>query len=274
MALNLCPCPHLSSGLSRSSALPPKTWKHCWCPAPSAVENIRFSEVKWATVGTLSDIFAQCRLAWRVVLHSTSWYPQDDRYVFTVPPHRPLAPALRELEFQVGEWELERIFRIGFSDVVLDTVTGCICNVDDLRHVELLAGAHPASADLHKTVREIRISAAFWNNYVDVFESYPPQSPDGIVLAIEEWNDPSDQLRPMRISGLTVVKFCGHFDSSAKLQELQNILALIEPLAAHEVEVCVGNSVLELQWGNTKQDYLSAFQTALGDRWAACGHCM
>ncbi|KAJ7489205.1 hypothetical protein FB451DRAFT_1522674 [Mycena latifolia] len=82
------------------------------------LENINLSTVGDAGVQTLSDI-----------VHSHG--------VFA---HRPLAPALRELELQLEEEDLERVLQIGFSDVVLDTLTGCIINGHS-EDIELLARA-------------------------------------------------------------------------------------------------------------------------------------
>ncbi|KAJ7489288.1 hypothetical protein FB451DRAFT_1166976 [Mycena latifolia] len=54
----------------------------------------------------------------------------------------PPAPCtgLRELELQMKDKDLERVLKIGFCDVVLDTLAGCIHNGDS-NNVELLAGA-------------------------------------------------------------------------------------------------------------------------------------
>ncbi|KAJ6603295.1 hypothetical protein DFH09DRAFT_1301114 [Mycena vulgaris] len=38
--------------------------------------------------------------------------------------------------------------------------------------------------DLYKTVREIRIQTAYWEEYIESFATYPPQAPDGITLAL------------------------------------------------------------------------------------------
>ncbi|KAJ7080693.1 hypothetical protein C8R44DRAFT_906825 [Mycena epipterygia] len=64
--------------------------------------------------------------------------------------------------------------------------------------------------DLHKTVREKRILHAYWDDYVNIFESYPPQSSDGVTLAIQiarNYHEVPDTTRIMRIPGLAKIEF-------------------------------------------------------------------
>ncbi|KAJ6603296.1 hypothetical protein DFH09DRAFT_1270222 [Mycena vulgaris] len=90
-------------------------------------------------IETLSDIFRLCPRVSRLVLHSSqSWNPSDD-YDFQVFARRPLAPALRELDLRLNEADLERVVKIGLSDVVLETLSGCIYNGHFEGPVALLA---------------------------------------------------------------------------------------------------------------------------------------
>ncbi|KAJ7489253.1 hypothetical protein FB451DRAFT_1553114 [Mycena latifolia] len=77
------------------------------CLVPS-LENIRLSSTGDAGAKTLSDIFARCLVAWRVVLRSALWYRTQHEPDFQTFARRPLAPALRELELQLEDEDLER----------------------------------------------------------------------------------------------------------------------------------------------------------------------
>ncbi|KAJ7128320.1 hypothetical protein C8R44DRAFT_732660 [Mycena epipterygia] len=218
-------------------------WATLFVPS---LENIRLSFANDTNLGTLSDIFARCPLAWRVVLRCyDKWHPtpDDNRYNFTVPPCRSLAAALRELELQLGEHELKRVLNIGLADVILPTVTACISH-------------------LHKSVREIRILAWYWHDYVEAFEAYPPQPHHGFTLAVHGPFPAVDPAQPggiMRLSGLANVEFSSDYIHD---RSIQSILACIEPPTGRIVEVCIGNMKLDLP----------ALQTALAEPWAVCSH--
>ncbi|KAJ7348922.1 hypothetical protein DFH08DRAFT_131767 [Mycena albidolilacea] len=134
--------------------------------------------------------------------------------------------------------------------------------------------------DLHKTVREIRIHAEHWHDYVEVFESFLPQLQDGITLALDtSWgefpqirDDEGDFLRASKVlqmPGLFKVKFCGAKDSDYFLQTISDVLALIEPPTGRKVEVCV-----ELEIG--VHSALAALRSILLGKssWAVCSHCL
>jgi hypothetical protein len=134
--------------------------------------------------------------------------------------------------------------------------------------------------DLHKTVREIRIHAEHWHDYVEVFESFLPQLQDGITLALDtSWgefpqirDDEGDFWRASKVlqmPRLFKVKFCGAKDSDYFLQTISDILALIEPPMGRKVEVCV-----ELETGVPSA--LAALQSILLGKlsWAVCSHCL
>ncbi|KAJ7348914.1 hypothetical protein DFH08DRAFT_131539 [Mycena albidolilacea] len=242
---------------------------------------------------------------------------------------RPFAPALRELELDVFEdTDLVRVLKTGFSDVVLHTLKGRICNGHGEENVALLAGTLLLGVgplvdfklvdlmqdvelqdeaghvrhlqcwnsyfevrevwkhlslhyDLHKTVREIRIHAEHWHDYVEVFESYPPQLEDGITLAIDTsqgkfpqiWDDEGhfqQASKILQMPGLFKVKFCGANDSDYFLQTISDVLALVEPPAGRKVEVCV-----ELETG--VQSALTTLRSTLlenSSSWAICSHCV
>ncbi|KAJ7790563.1 hypothetical protein B0H14DRAFT_1241714 [Mycena olivaceomarginata] len=141
--------------------------------------------------------------------------------------------------------------------------------------------------NLHKTVREIRITS-YWDNYVDIFERHPPQHA-GITLVIAADTDfdtghmvPTDaplsddnrnMSKPMRIAGLAKVKFYGP-RAYLRVATITHVLAHIEPPAARQVEVCVGNR--RLVEGGIEQEVFNASQTALsGDScWTICSQCL
>lgn len=266
-----------------------------------------------ANLGTLSDIFARCPLAWRVLRRYDTWYPtpEDTRSNFTVPPGRPLAPALRALELQLDMEELTRVLSIGFADVILPAVTVSIANghyEDDVKLLiaALLPGLGPLLVfacidgqrielrdaaehtrcfdcdagfaikdawkylslhyDLHKSVREIRVLAACCDEYVDAFEAYPPQFPDGITLALHGFildGDLPQAAAIIRLSGLAKVVFSPHHQSLLEIQTILIVLACIEPSMGRIVEVCIGDMKVDL----------SALQMALAGPWEVCRHC-
>jgi hypothetical protein len=135
--------------------------------------------------------------------------------------------------------------------------------------------------NLHKTVREIRIHAEHWRDYLEVFESYPPQLEDGITLAIDTSrgnfpkirDDGGDVLRvsnTLQMPGLSKVRFCDARNSDGFLQTVSDFLALIEPLMGRKVEVCI-----ELTAG--VQSALMALESTLlgnSSSWAICSHCL
>ncbi|KAJ6483076.1 hypothetical protein DFH09DRAFT_1461606 [Mycena vulgaris] len=105
-----------------------------------SLEDVRLYLAGDTHMDTLAAIFRLCPLASRVVLHSTqSWDPYPDDYDFHEFARRPLAPALRELDLRVHEEDLERILSIGFSDVVLETLSACLYNGHSEDEVTLLA---------------------------------------------------------------------------------------------------------------------------------------
>ncbi|KAJ6603289.1 hypothetical protein DFH09DRAFT_1124117 [Mycena vulgaris] len=305
--------------------LGPTSWETLLVPS---LEDIRLYMAGGAHIETLSDIFRLCPRVSRVVLHSSqSWHPLDD-YDFQGFSRRPLAPALRELELRLDEADLERVVKIGFSDVVLDRLTGCIYNGHSEDEVSFLArvllpGVGPlrifecfdsqeitvcddaghtrrlqcwnedsnfeiqdvwkhlsAHYNLHKTVREIRIRAPYWDEYLESFGLYPPQKPDGITLVLsgipESWEDGTQMPQIMRIGGLAKVEFrrASAYDVLT-LEAMVQALARIETLGTHAVEVCIGNEEVKTR------DYcplpLPVFQAALAEvagNWLICGHCM
>ncbi|KAJ7885375.1 hypothetical protein B0H13DRAFT_903877 [Mycena leptocephala] len=128
--------------------------------------------------------------------------------------------------------------------------------------------------NLHKSVREIRIRPEYWDEYVEIFESYRPQLPDGITLGFEmDWNTDFPQLinsegdsiqttKIMQIPGLAKIEFCDSRNADLSLKTIIHILALIEPPTERKVEVCIG-----------KKSTGSALVT-LGNHWAICSHCI
>jgi hypothetical protein len=130
-------------------------------------------------------------------------------------------------------------------------------------------------------VREIRIHAEHWRDYLEVFESYPPQLEDGITLAIDTSrgnfpkirDDGGDVLRvsnTLQMPGLSKVRFCDARNSDGFLQTVSDFLALIEPLMGRKVEVCI-----ELTAG--VQSALMALESTLlgnSSSWAICSHCL
>ncbi|KAJ6603303.1 hypothetical protein DFH09DRAFT_1354578 [Mycena vulgaris] len=116
--------------------LDPTSWETLLVPS---LEDIRLHEAGEAPIETLSEILRLCPRVSRLVLHSSqSWNPSDDSD-FQAFARRPLAPALRELGLRLDEVDLERVVNIGFSDVVLDMLTGCIYNGHSESVVALLA---------------------------------------------------------------------------------------------------------------------------------------
>ncbi|KAJ7489207.1 hypothetical protein FB451DRAFT_1224046 [Mycena latifolia] len=289
----------------------------------SSMENIRLFKAGDAHIETLSAIIIQCPLAWRILFHSDlAWEPCPDDHAFQVFSRRPLAPALRELELRLAEDDLERVLKIGFSDVVLDTLTGSIYNGHGEDDIELLArtllpGIGPLLCyenldsqeivlrdgdgytrrlqcwnddsgfevrdvwqyfsihyDLHKTVRQIRIMTQYWDDYLRIFELYPPQSQDGITLGIrihEEWNDEADSVtatQVMRICGLAKVEFSSDRYFKLTLESILNFLARLEPSEGHKVEVCIGDEL---------PPSFTAFRMSLSElpgNWVVCSHCL
>ncbi|KAJ7080700.1 hypothetical protein C8R44DRAFT_906834 [Mycena epipterygia] len=308
----------------------PENWDTILVPS---LQDIRLSDAGDKSVETLSDIFTHCPLAWRVVLHSdsvwdiTPYSPEDDQHDFQVFAGGP-PPALRELELRIAEKELQRVLNIGFSDVVLDTLTGCIYNGHGLDDVELLAGAllpglgplivfqfldtsqielrddggHIRRLEcwnedsnfelqdvwtylslhysLHKTVREIRMQNSYWDEYIDIFELYPPQCQDGITLGIQlDWDDlyPSpeqsyddDSPKTMQISGLAKVEFSAQYTSLVPFQTILDILDRIEPPTGRKVEVCIRDIELDMRATEKNSLVLTAFHA----NWTMCSHCM
>ncbi|KAJ7092123.1 hypothetical protein C8R43DRAFT_908170 [Mycena crocata] len=117
-----------------------KTWNTLLVPT---LEDVRLCESGDSGIETLSDVFAQCPRVERLVLQSDHrWSSQAENDVdFDVFARRPLAPALKELELRLDEQDLERVLKIGFSDVVLDSVSGSIYNGHSPDEVELLSRA-------------------------------------------------------------------------------------------------------------------------------------
>ncbi|KAJ6457096.1 hypothetical protein C8R47DRAFT_175446 [Mycena vitilis] len=104
------------------------------------LEDIELRESGGYTLGSLLKIFEQCPLARRVVLHH-AWGDAMEEEEFDHPSRRPLAPALRELELRLGDFDLALVLKTGFSDVVLPTLTGCISNGHGEDDLELLTTA-------------------------------------------------------------------------------------------------------------------------------------
>ncbi|KAJ6500716.1 hypothetical protein C8R45DRAFT_1092790 [Mycena sanguinolenta] len=76
-------------------------------------------------------ILKQCPRVSRIAMQSRDpWYTDATDDLFAAFSRRPLAPALRELELELYENELGRVLETGFSDVVLQTVKGCLCDAD------------------------------------------------------------------------------------------------------------------------------------------------
>ncbi|KAF7347223.1 hypothetical protein MVEN_01477200 [Mycena venus] len=139
--------------------------------------------------------------------------------------------------------------------------------------------------DLHRTVREIRISQ--WGDYAEMFERFPPQLPDGIILAFaaswdmpvgypvspEDEEDKAYMTKTMRIPGLAKVEFPGDCPQLL-LKSVLDVLAHIEPPAARKVEVCIHGR--KLLMADTEKDAFDVLQTTLVSRncWTICSQCM
>ncbi|KAJ7891290.1 hypothetical protein B0H14DRAFT_2688451 [Mycena olivaceomarginata] len=120
---------------------------------------------------------------------------------------------------------------------------------------------------LHKTVREIQIRPEYWDEYLEVFESYAPQLEDGITLTIEtDWDTFSaDNSKIMRLPGLAKVEFHDSRNADYLFRTVSDVLALIEPPKARKVQVCIGKKKY------AKQDAL--FGSLRENDWAICAHC-
>ncbi|KAJ7038575.1 hypothetical protein C8F04DRAFT_1088696 [Mycena alexandri] len=130
---------------------------------------------------------------------------------------------------------------------------------------------------LHKTVREIRISAAYWERYIDAFELYPPQRDDGITLGVELVERTSaDRTSPrkMRLPGLARVEFIRTMPDStpASVEGILRVLESVEPPTARKVEVCAGNNTFYAPGGIT-EGVFDALKNALSNQWVVCSHC-
>ncbi|KAJ6483075.1 hypothetical protein DFH09DRAFT_1340497 [Mycena vulgaris] len=233
----------------------PTSWDTLWVPT---VENMRLFEAGDAHIGTLGNIFSQCPLLWRVALNSDRsrrYYP-DAADAPDALRRRPLAPSLRELELRVGDTGLEQVLKIAVSDVVLDTLTGCIYK----GHSEDEPGASwkylSMHYDLHKTVQVMLITTPWWNDYAATFEL----SPDGIALTVTQI---------MTIGGLAKVKFGMDHGSNMEyyrkkswtLDSIGHVLTRIEPQFACNVEVCIAHA--EVKGGDASPLGLPAFHAAL-----------
>ncbi|KAJ7041922.1 hypothetical protein C8F04DRAFT_1077751 [Mycena alexandri] len=137
--------------------------------------------------------------------------------------------------------------------------------------------------DLHKTVREMRIRFAYWEDYAEVFESYAPQLQDGITLAVEVvWVDESEDFSApsskIIIPGLSKVEFCTPAHTWEEMnivlvERIGEVLALIELPTVRTAKVCVGN-VKKLRTRKPEQDPVLAFHQLLsGTCWNICSHC-
>ncbi|KAJ7684437.1 hypothetical protein DFH06DRAFT_1155637 [Mycena polygramma] len=293
-----------------------------------SLEDIALREAGGYALGSLLDIFEQCPRAWRVVLQHV-WGDAMEEEDFDHSARRPLAPALRELELRLGDYDLALVLKAGFSDVVLPTLTGCIYNghgEDDLELLTtaLLPGVGPLVVfklidmqeielhdedgrirrlqcwnddssfeveelevwkylsihyDLHKTVGELRIRPEYWDEYLESFAAYPPQSHDGITLGFEtEWDyniegflaGDSPQTPKMQIPGLAKVELWGPRNGDSWTEAISKVLTRIEAPPARHVEVCVGTMQSKLR--DTERDDLVASLTSLpGD---ICSHCV
>ncbi|KAJ7489204.1 hypothetical protein FB451DRAFT_684588 [Mycena latifolia] len=298
-------------------------WDTLWVPS---LENLRLFQAGDAHIQTLLDIFTKCPLVWRVVFHSQfAWDPSPGDHDFQGFARRPLAPALRELELRLAENDLKRLLMIGFSDVVLDKLTGSIYGSDenavDFLARTLLLGVGPLLVfdhldgqeivlrdegghtrrlqswngdttfnlrevwryfsthyDLHKTVREIRVMASSWDDYIASFELYPP-SQDDVTLAVticREDDEDSEEMQTqiMRIDGLTKVRL-NDTDFTLTLKSVFNVLTRLEAPGTHKVEVCMGNK--ELKMAESLPLLLPAFEkalTELHENWVLCSHCL
>ncbi|KAJ7431933.1 hypothetical protein B0H11DRAFT_1761243 [Mycena galericulata] len=132
-----------------------------------SLEDIRLSEA-WEGIGRLSDIAAYCPLVWRVVLQSHYRAAEPD---FQVLVRRPMAPALRELELRL---RVGRVLQIGFSNVILDTLTAASQsgNVDILAR-SLLHGVGPLTVFECIHAREAEV-----------------QDDSGHIRRFQSWDDP------------------------------------------------------------------------------------
>ncbi|KAJ6593257.1 hypothetical protein B0H19DRAFT_15818 [Mycena capillaripes] len=184
------------------------------------------------------------------------------------------------------------VFGLGMEQVDLSDDAGRIrrlqCwNEDSAFEVQKVWKILSIQYDLHKSVREIRIRPEYWNEYLEIFESYPPQLQDGITFVIETewlWSDgfpqPTDDedsaatTKIMRIPGLEKVEFCDsrHPDSSLELETILDVIARIEP--THKVDICIGKNTVTTM-GDTAQGSFLALKAALpGKCWAICNHCV
>jgi hypothetical protein len=126
--------------------------------------------------------------------------------------------------------------------------------------------------NLYKTVRELRIG--HWDQYVEIFERYPPQLPDGITLVYISDGDEereSELTKKMHIPGLARLKFFG--EPPMTLKSVLRILSLVEPPATRKVEVCIHN--MKLRTTEKGVDAFDVFQSAFPeDCWAICNQCI
>ncbi|KAJ7100698.1 hypothetical protein B0H15DRAFT_995274 [Mycena belliarum] len=136
--------------------------------------------------------------------------------------------------------------------------------------------------DLHKTVRELRLSTSLnWSEYIDAFQLYPPVQ-DSITLVIDirlgDWGKLDAgrwTSRKLRISGLRKIKIL--YDRSWMLVRLMTeVLNLIDlPAWSRKIEVCISDETPEER--ESLSVALLALQTALTElteNCVVCAHCL
>ncbi|KAF8215742.1 hypothetical protein K438DRAFT_1926256 [Mycena galopus ATCC 62051] len=254
------------------------------------------------TVETLLDVFDHCPQAQRLMMDCDE-YVQDyeDDFFEEFTRRRPLAPALRVLELHTQVPDLGRIFKAGFSDVVLHTVTGRLYNGDIVDFAEaLLPGVGPLVAfsldysgeielrDEHGRIRRLQLwseNEGFPIQWVWEYLSVHYDLHKTVrEIRIAEWDDYAEVFRryPPQQDAITLViavdwGFCVGITQTmsipglVKLEFTDDCLRLLAPVFAHieptarKVEVCVHSSVTELE---------DVLQPAVsGDCWALCGQC-
>ncbi|KAJ6546821.1 hypothetical protein B0H19DRAFT_1074818 [Mycena capillaripes] len=144
----------------------------------SSLENITIWD---STLEMFVGILKRCPRAWRIVLRSCdSWYGHSTQHdPFEAFSSRPLAPALRELELRVENSDLAQVLQAAFSDGVLPTLTGCICNGHCEDDLELLTGALLRS-----------VGPLVFFKLVDM-QDLELHDTDGRIRHLQCWNDDS-----------------------------------------------------------------------------------
>ncbi|KAJ7184509.1 hypothetical protein C8R46DRAFT_1026406 [Mycena filopes] len=257
---------------------------------PPSLEDVRIHETGNTTVETLSAIFHHCRRVSRVVFHNQGFIRSEDDE-FEGFARKPLAPALRELDLDLQHEDLARVLETGFSDVVLQTLTGSISRGDIsflartlLRGIGRLVAfdnVWPQRIELRdedgRTVREIKILSAEWQEYLAVFEVFPPQVQHGLKICIYlEYMHGRELYMPgevLRLPGLAQLEICGGVDDLS-LATLLEVIAKLEPPSNRQVEVCIGNKRLQREGSDAILAQDLFLLVPLPEPWIFCSHCV